>query len=469
MGRKEELENAKNLLQSNFDEGWNIILSLAESDYEEAMEYIALCYYRGDGVAMDEPKAYQWFQRIVHLYPENGVIWNKLADCYCYGYGVPKNHNEAINYYKKAWDNGIADAGTDIGWIYSFGEIENHNDMTAAKWFQRAADKGSPQGMYFLGYFYDEGYGGLPVSEKMSAKYLRMAADRDNYSAIRYLLCKKCYGNNEEFEELRKRLFKMADDGDDRAQNALGYAYLYGEGWDSAFGLEKNPAESQKWFEKSADQGNVDSIYQLGKNLLDYDSGYGIDINLGEKYLLMAAEKGKDDSYYELYRLYKWTKSDAQKALYWGEKAVDNGNSFLAHDIAQMYFSGEGVVVDYDKAASFFLKCIKEDMEDVQSNLSCLPLAKCYLLSNHQSEQKYKDAYVYLGLAMDAANEKEYCANQKAEIEYWIAYMLDKGLGMQSNLVEALRHYSKSAELGYDKASEEIKHFKKTLFGWKKI
>jgi TPR repeat protein len=67
MGRKEEFENAKNLLQSNFNEGWSIILSLAESDYEEAMEYIALCYYRGDGVAMDEPKAYQWFQRIVRL------------------------------------------------------------------------------------------------------------------------------------------------------------------------------------------------------------------------------------------------------------------------------------------------------------------------------------------------------------------------------------------------------------------
>ena len=219
----------------------------------------------------------------------------------------------------------------------------------------------------------------------------------------------------------------------------------------------------------SAQQGNVDSMYELGKNLLDYDSGFKIDADKGEQYLLQAAEKGKSDACYELYRLYKWTKRDPQKALLWAERAVENGNSFLIHDIAEFYFNGEGTAVNYEKAAAYYRRCVKDDLEDVNSNLSYLPLAKCCLLSSHPTDKDYKDAYVYLKLALDAANEKSYCSQQKGEIEYWIAYMLDNGLGIQVNLEEAFRHYSKSAELGFEKAQEEIKHFKKSIFGWKKI
>ena len=469
MTKKEEFEQAKQVLEQNFDSAWNTILSLANSDYEEAMEFVALAYYRGEGIEMDEPLAYQWFHKIVRLYPSNGFIWNKIADCHFYGYGVPENQDEAIQYYQKAWEYGIADAGTDIGWIYAFGDTANHNELTAAKWFQRAADKGSSQGMYFMGYFYSEGYGGLPVSEKMAAKYLRQAAASNNFSAIRYLLCKKCYGDNTEFVSLRQKLFEMAESGDDRAQKALGFAYLFGGDWESAFGLEKNPTESQRWFELSAQQGNIDSLYELGKNLLDYDSGFTVDVDRGEQCLLQAAEKEKADAYYELYRLYKWTKRDQNKALLWAERAVENGNSFLIRDIADCYFNGEGAEVDYEKAASYYRRCVKDDLEDYQSNVSYLPLAKCCLLSSYPTEQKYKDAYVYLKLALDAANEKDYCSQQKGEIEYWIAYMLDSGLGVPSNLEEAFRHYSKSAELGFEKAQEEIQHFKKSIFGWKKI
>ena len=100
MTKKEMFEQAKINLKQNFSSGWNSILSLANADYEEAMVFVALAYYRGDSVEMDEPLAYQWFHRIVKVYPANGFIWNKIADCHFYGYGVPKNHEEAIKYYQ---------------------------------------------------------------------------------------------------------------------------------------------------------------------------------------------------------------------------------------------------------------------------------------------------------------------------------------------------------------------------------
>lgn len=478
MTKTERYELAKQTLERDFNAGWHEIVSLANDNFEDAMIFVALSLYRGEGITMNEEEAYEWFKRIVKLNPSNGFIWNKMADCHFNGYGVPRNHQEALKYYQLAWENGVADAGTEIGWITAFGDIQDNNEIIAAKWFQRAADNGSARGMYFLGYFYSQGVGGLPLSEKMALKYLREAASLDDYMAIRYLLRKNCYGNNDEFIELRNKLFKMAEMGDDNAQYDLGYAYLYGDGDEMSFGLEHNPAESQRWFELAAHQGNVEAMYELGRNYLYIDNGYKIDVDKGEKYLLQAAENGKEDAYYQLFKLYKRSQFDPlkmkkfnpEKALQYGEKAIEiGGNDFLMFDIAECYFKGEGTEVDYEKAAFYYRKCVNDNLEDINSNLSFLPLAKCCLSFKHPADTDYKEALISLKMALIVSNEKDYCSQQKGEIEYWIAYMFDNGLGVSKNLKEALSHYRKSAEYGYEKSKSEIHHFKKTLFGLKKI
>ena len=58
MTRKEEFEQAKIDLEQNQAQGWNTIISLANADYEAAMEFVALAYYRGDFTEMDEALAY---------------------------------------------------------------------------------------------------------------------------------------------------------------------------------------------------------------------------------------------------------------------------------------------------------------------------------------------------------------------------------------------------------------------------
>ncbi len=469
MDRKEEFEQAKKMTDSDFSAGWNAILSLAESGYEEAMEYVAMSYYKGDGVEMNEPLAYDWFCKIVKVNPDNGSMWKRIGDCHCCGYGVPEDHNEALKFYQKAWESGNADAGAEIGWLYSFGDIPENNDMTAAKWFQRAADKGSLRGMYFMGYFYDEGHGGLPVNEKRAAEYLRQAAAGENFAAIRYLLTRNCYGDQDEFLALRNKLFEMAKAGNDRAQEALGYAYYLGSDVDMGFGLEQDLYESQKWYELAVENGNVDALYELGRKLVDYDGDYMLDLEKGERYLIKAYEKGKHEAAYELFWFYK-RKERYSEALLWGERTVENGNELLACDIATLFYEGKGTDVDYDKAAYYFQMGInrKEEMT-FTTKRALLPLAKCCILSSQPSDAKYKEAYVDLKLLSDIADEEPVFARQKGEIEYWIAYMIDNGLGVQCDLEEAFRHYTKSAELGYAPSQEAMQHFKKSIFGWKRI
>ena len=52
---KIKYESAVEQLNSNFNDAWNQIVELAQDNYEPAMEFVALAYYRGDYVKMDEP------------------------------------------------------------------------------------------------------------------------------------------------------------------------------------------------------------------------------------------------------------------------------------------------------------------------------------------------------------------------------------------------------------------------------
>jgi len=140
--KQEDLELAISQLDNNFSDAWNVISELANGSYEPAMEFVADCYYRGKYVNMDETLAFKWFSRIIETYPDNGDIYRKIGDCYCYGYGVSENHDEALFFYQQAWDKGAYNAGSDIGWLYAFGELSNHDECEAGKWFQRAG-KGS--------------------------------------------------------------------------------------------------------------------------------------------------------------------------------------------------------------------------------------------------------------------------------------------------------------------------------------
>ena len=67
-----------------------------------------------------------------------------------------------------------------------------------------------------------------------------------------------------DLEESTKWYRIAAEQGDARAQNNLGFAYLYGEG------VLKNLKESFKWFKKSADQGHPEGKANMGAFLKEY-------------------------------------------------------------------------------------------------------------------------------------------------------------------------------------------------------
>ena len=58
------------------------------------------------------------------------------------GQGVPQSDKEAVQWFKKAAEQGYADAQYNLGCMYANGRGVPQSDKEAAKWLHKAADQG---------------------------------------------------------------------------------------------------------------------------------------------------------------------------------------------------------------------------------------------------------------------------------------------------------------------------------------
>lgn len=409
-------ENAKNRLESDFASAWAEIEEMSDSGDEEAMIFVADCYYKGNYAEMDESLAYQLFNKIVSMYPDNGLIWEKIADCHFYGYGVPESHQAAISKYEEAWKHGYVDAASDIGWIYAFGDISPNDKQTAVKWFQRAADKGSVDGKYYMGLFYDRGYEVLPVNKKLAHKYFSEAAADGNLPALIYLLREHCYGDEEEFHLVLSRMIRLAEDGNSKAQYDLAMSYLLG------MGVGQDAAAAQKYLEQAADAGNRDARFELGRQLIDLDSDFAHDFDKGHKLLLEAAENGNAEAMEELYHYYSYCEVDKERSIYWAEQAVNHGinSAALRREIADWFYD-EGNMRDCEKAIQYY-EALFNDQENTNifRTYAILPLAVCYLKSGKSTCDYYKIRSLLEKAKQCAESGDAFYKGKSGEILYWM-------------------------------------------------
>ena len=84
-----------------------------------------------------------------------------LVFSFC-GYGVEKNYSEAVKWYRKAAEQGDADAQFNLGACYFLGNGVEKNDSEAVKWWRRAAEQGNAKAqevLRCLGIFYSSDLG----------------------------------------------------------------------------------------------------------------------------------------------------------------------------------------------------------------------------------------------------------------------------------------------------------------------
>ena len=91
------------------------------------------------------------------------------ATCITRVKGVPQDHNKANEWYRRAADQGYAEAQSDLGYMYAQGKGVPQDYNEAVGWYRKAAAQGYARAQSALGYAYAEGKG-VPQDYAQSAR-----------------------------------------------------------------------------------------------------------------------------------------------------------------------------------------------------------------------------------------------------------------------------------------------------------
>jgi hypothetical protein len=95
---------------------------------------------------------------------------------------VPQDYCEAARWYRKAADQGYAEAQSYLGYMYVHAECVPQDYTEGVGWYRKAADQGHPRAESALGYAYSIG-AGVPLDYVQSARWYRRAAGQgDDYA-----------------------------------------------------------------------------------------------------------------------------------------------------------------------------------------------------------------------------------------------------------------------------------------------
>jgi len=98
------------------------------------------------------------------------------------GIGTPQNYTEAVKWYRKAAEQGEANAQSDLGIMYHHGNGVPQNYAEALKWVRKAAEQGDAEASFELGWKYQYGYRGIPQDLTEATKWYLKAGRAGSYS-----------------------------------------------------------------------------------------------------------------------------------------------------------------------------------------------------------------------------------------------------------------------------------------------
>ena len=97
-------------------------------------------YHHGHAVAHSVNKAVEWYRKAA----EQGYAsaQSNLGICYSNGEGVTQDYGKAVEWYRKAAEQGHASAQYNLGGCFYNGQGVVQDSDQAIEWFQKAAEQG---------------------------------------------------------------------------------------------------------------------------------------------------------------------------------------------------------------------------------------------------------------------------------------------------------------------------------------
>ena len=116
------------------------IEGMAEAGDQYAQAHLGLMYQYGYGVDKNYSTAVEWYRKAAEQGHAGAQYY--LGNMYCFGQGVDYNRSTAVVWYRKAAKQGHAFAQYNLGEMYQYGLSVNKNHSTAVEWYRKASEQG---------------------------------------------------------------------------------------------------------------------------------------------------------------------------------------------------------------------------------------------------------------------------------------------------------------------------------------
>ena len=261
---------------------------------------------------------------------------------------IEEDDVEAASWLEKAAEKGSTSADFILGDMYAKGQGVPQDYDKAIELYKQSADGGDSLSMQRLGEIYENGSYGQKINLEETLKWYKLAAENDYdgaqesvervLQAMYDLAWNYKNGENgaEKNEEEAIRYFELiAEDestGDEMAGNAcfyLGYILAHNE-------TEEDDTEAVSWYEKSMKKGNVDAITNLGWM---YECGQGV-------------------------------QQDYEKAIELYKQAADAGEDYAMNNLGKTYENGDcGHEINLDEALKWYKLAAEKNHDGAQESV----------------------------------------------------------------------------------------------------
>jgi len=374
----------------DFDKAYNQFLLEAESGNALAMHDLGKMFAEGLGREIDLQSAHTWYEKALAAFlsaeeeKSKPYLEYRIGKMYAAGLGTNQDYGHAASWFGEAVEKNHKYAQYSLGSLYYRGQGVPQDYVQALRLYTLSANQGNPYADYELAKMHRDG-AGTPVDAAISNQHFKAAfsgfyrLEKDSHDdKLQYRLGQMLYtgtGTEKDVQVAVSYLEKSAQLGNVNAQYLLGKVCL-------ETGIV-NPAQAVAWMTKAAEAGNAGAQYALGKL---YRDGTHVekDIQKAITMFTAAAEKKNEYAAYQLGRLYLSDESiskNVPEAVKWLTLSSDLGNAYAKYTLAKLYLSGDGVPKNAGEAIRLFTLSAEKKNE-----FAAYQLGKFYLLGEDVSK-----------------------------------------------------------------------------------
>ena len=166
------LSEGKNGFERDLSRAFELYRAAAEKRLPQAMSNYGVSLQEGDGGEPNLAEGVEWITKAAHAGNLDGIA--QLGMCYVNGHGVKKSMKKGMALLEQAATGGNTFAQVNYG-IF----LQEQKPVEGARWIEKAADQGDPEGMYNLALCFSAG-DGVERNETKAAELMHRAALADH-------------------------------------------------------------------------------------------------------------------------------------------------------------------------------------------------------------------------------------------------------------------------------------------------